>query len=68
MQPRGIEFLRPIWQLVTDVKYLCLSFDDINVYYTKYINNYKHPITDGEQSIDDAVQAGLTPGKKNTQI
>ena len=65
MQPRGIEFLRPIWSLVTDLNYLGLSFDNINVYYTKYINNYKHPIIDGELSIDDAVRIGLTPGSYN---
>ena len=63
MQPNGIEFLRPIRKLVTESRYLNLSFDDINVYYTKYINNHKHTVHNGEQSIDNAVQEGLTPGK-----
>ena len=37
-------------------------FNDIKVYYTKYVNNHKHTIAHGERSIDDAVEAGLTPG------
>ena len=63
MQPRGIEFLRPIWNLITDRQYLHLSFNDVDVYYTKYINNHKQIVVNGEQLVDDAVQAGLTPGK-----
>ena len=65
MLPRGIELLRPIWKLITDKKYLGLSFKNINVYYTKYVNNYKHTVANGERSIDEAVQAGLTPGYNN---
>ena len=63
IQPRGIDFLRPIWNLITDRQYLYLSFNDVDVYYTKYINNHKHIVVNDEQSVDDAVQAGLTPGK-----
>ena len=62
MQPRGVEFLRPIWKLVTGVRYLDISFKEIKVYYTKYVNNHKHAVAYGERSIDEAVQAGLTPG------
>ena len=62
MLPRGVEFLRPVWELITDRYYLGLSFDDIKVYYTKYINNHKHAVANGEQPVDEAVQAGLTPG------
>ena len=65
MLPRGIELLRPIWRLITDEDYLNFSFNDIEVCYTKYINNYKHAVANGEQSIDEAVQAGLTPGSYN---
>ena len=65
MQPRGIEFLYPIWELVTKSYYLGLSFNDINVYYTKYVNNYKHAVANRERSIDEAIQAGLTPGCYN---
>ena len=64
MQPRGVEFLRPIWESITDgCSYLGLSFNDITVYYTKYVNNHKHAVAIGERSVDQAVQAGLTPGK-----
>ena len=62
MQPRGVEFLRPIWKLITDRGYLALSFSNIKVYYTKYVNIHKHQVTNEEKSVDDAVQAGHTPG------
>ena len=61
MQPSGIEFLRPIWELISQPRYLNIS--SINVYYTKYINNYKQPVPNGEPSVDDAVRLSLTPGK-----
>ena len=70
MLPRGVEFLHPIWMLITDEDssegriLLGLSFNDIKVYYTKYVNNHKHVVTIGERSVDEAVQAGLTPGNK----
>ena len=60
--------MRPIWKLVTESDYLDLSFNDINVHYTSYINNHKHSVTDGELIIEDAVQAGHTPGKNNFLI
>ena len=63
MLPRGLEFLSPIRKLITLTPYMQLSFNDINVYYTKYVNNFKHPVVNGEESIEDAIQAGLTPGK-----
>ena len=67
MQPRGIEFLRPIRELLTHQDYLNLfnswwSTSDIEVFYTKYINNYKHTDCLGEFLITDAIQAGLHPG------
>ena len=63
MQPRGIEFLRPIWELITHWDYLGLCDNQIMVYYTKYVNHYKQPLQPNDQSICDAVEKQLTPGK-----
>ena len=44
---------------------LNLSESDVSVAYTKYINNYKNATKDiqtTDQTIDDAVRDGLTPG------
>ena len=48
-------------------KGLNLSESDVSVSYTKYINNYKNATKDAQpndKTIDNAVQDGLTPGKK----
>ena len=62
MQSRGLEFLYPIWKLITHRDYLNLSFNDVKVYYTKCHNDYKKSLGPNEVSITEAVQAGLTPG------
>ena len=74
MEPRGLDFLRPIWYLMQtqsefgrpNDKYIGLAPDQVRVYYTKYVNDYKpqlNPLQPGQTSIRDAVNAQLTPGK-----
>ena len=62
MRPRGIEFLRPIFKLVTNWKYLSVSFSEIKGYYTKYVNNFKHAVANGERPVREAIQAGPAIG------
>jgi len=74
MEPRGLDFLRPIWQLMQprdsdgsrNEKYIGLESNEVRVYYTKYTNNFKpqfNPLQPGQTSIRDAVNDQLTPGK-----
>ena len=49
---------------VTDIKGLSLSESDVSVTYTRYINNHKTDAQPNEKTIDEAVEAKLTPGKK----
>ena len=76
MQSKGLDFLRPIWAMIysdKDIDYfsetegLNLSESDVSVTYTRYINNYKIATKDtqtNDQTIDDAFEAGTTPGQK----
>ena len=48
----------------TEIKGLKLSESDVSVTYTRYINNYKTDPQLNEKTIDEAVEAKLTPGKK----
>ena len=41
---------------------LNLSESDVSVTYTRYINNYKTDAQPNEKTIDEAVEAKLTPG------
>ena len=78
MQSKGLDFLRPIWAMIYsnedigihDYIYgLNLSESDVEVTYTRYINNHKKTTKDAkpnDKTIDDAVKDGLTPGKKIT--
>ena len=68
LEPRGISFLHPIWEMITDrwphVTWgLDLKESDVDVYYTKYINNFKRALQAGERSIEQAVDDRLTPGE-----
>ena len=78
MEPRGLDFLRPIWHLmqaqtndefgmtIQNDNYIGLAADQVRVYYKKYVNDYKsqlNPLQPGQFSIRDAVNDGLTPGK-----
>ena len=75
MQAKGLDFLRPIWAMIysheeLDWKLfgLNLSESDVTVTYTRYVNNYKKITKDArlnEKAINDAVEAGLTPGKNS---
>ena len=73
MQSKGLDFLRPIWMLIYSdedcgtTKGLNLSENDVSVSYVRYVNNHKNTTKDekpNDQIIDDAIEAGLTPGKK----
>jgi hypothetical protein len=78
MEPRGLDFLRPIWEMMQtqnhrghrNDEYIGLASDEVRVYYTKYVNNYKSQLNQlqpGQISIRDAVKDGLTPGKLVTK-
>ena len=47
-------------------KGLNLSESDVEVTYTRYVNNHKKKpdVKPNDKTIDDAVKDGLTPGKK----
>ena len=67
MEPPGITFLRPVWRLITQKRIgrmhgLNLNENDVDVYYQKYINNFKRSLTTDEESIEQAVSNRLTPG------
>ena len=73
MQSKGLDFLRPIWRLVhADGLYynggsdkgLNLTESDVSVTYTRYVNNYKKDAQPNDQTIDQAIEAKLSPGKK----
>ena len=61
MEPAGLFFLRPIVNLLTGKYSLGLTRDEVVVYYTTYINEFKHTLKDGQHSITEAVELGLTP-------
>ena len=74
MEPRGLDFLHPIWQLMQaqhwhgsrNDEYIGLESNEVRVYYTKYTNDFKpqfNPLQPGQTSIRDAVDDQLTPGK-----
>ena len=73
MEPRGLDFLRPIWDLMQaqdhrgdqNDKYIGLAPDQVRVHYVKYVNDFKqqlNPLQPGQLSIRDAVYDQLTPG------
>lgn len=72
MEPKGLEFLWPIWLMIGSFNntllnnnYIGLAQDQVRVYYTKYVNDFKlqiSPLQPGQTSIRDAVNAQLTPG------
>ena len=74
MEPRGLDFLRPIWLMMQardqtghqNDKYIGLAPDQVRVNYTKYVNDFKSqlsPLQPGHLSYRDAVNDQLTPGK-----
>ena len=63
LEPRGVYFLHPIWQLIERRTHgIGLERNDVNIYYTKYINNFKRALQANEESIVQAVDNRLTPG------
>ena len=72
MEPRGLDFLRPIFEMMQtfvygrqNYFYIGLESHQVRVHYKKYINDYKPQTTlqPGQLSIRDAVNDQLTPGK-----
>ena len=71
MEPRGLDFLRPIWWLMQpqneygyqNDEYIGLGSNEVRVYYSKYTNDFKSQLQPGQTSIRDAVNDQLTPGK-----
>ena len=81
MQSKGLDFLQPIWKMIYSDEeirvYFCettkglnLSESDVEVTYTRYINTMKPPQNPkpNDKTIDEAVEAKLTPGKKNKNL
>ena len=79
MQSKGLDFLRPIWEMIYSDELdrdwigivtrggLNLSENDVEVTYTRYVNNHKKTTKDAkpnDKTIDDAVKDGLIPFKK----
>ena len=69
MEKRGVDFLYPIWYLIEGGADgygrkcgIGLATDDVSVFYTSYINDFKRPLQQNETSINEAVNARLTPG------
>ena len=73
MEPRGLDFLRPIWYLMQardecgdrNDDYIGLAPDQVHVHYVKYVNDFKqqlNPLQPGQTPIRDAVSNQLTPG------
>ena len=71
MQAKGLDFLRPIWTMIYSDEWcgdytrgLNLSESEVSVTYSRYINNYKTDAQANDRTIDNAVKAQLTPGRK----
>ena len=74
MEPRGLDFLRPIWwpmqtqklnvfgQSTQNDDYIGLAPDEVRVYYTTHVNDFKPKLKPGQSSIRDAVFNQLKPG------
>ena len=66
MEPRGLDFLRPIWWMIQARNNIGLAPDQVRVYYAKYVNDFKsqsNPLQPGQTSIREAVNDQLTPGR-----
>ena len=78
MESRGVTFLRPVQRFITenimqeyngnmsaschDSYGLDLNENDVEVYYKKYMNNFKRALTPDEESVEQAFNDRLTPG------
>ena len=74
MEPRGLDFLHPIWWLTQaqgqfndqNDEFVGLAPDQVRVYYRRYTNNFKqqfNPLKSDQISICDAIKDQLAPGK-----
>ena len=78
MQPKGLDFLTPIWEMIYSNKEidrnssdktqgLNLPESDVSVTYTRYINSYKKTATNAQPNdtpIDVAIKDGFAPGEE----
>lgn len=77
MEPRGLDFLRPLWSMMQtqnyslqtgvtqNEEYIGLAPDQVRVNYTTYVNDFKpqfNPLQAGQKSVRTAVNNQLTPG------
>ena len=72
MEKRGIDFLYPIWHLIErrapnyvqnrGQTGIGLVNNDVKVFYTIYINDFKRQLRANEHSIRTAINDKLTPG------
>ena len=70
LEPRGVSFLRPIWYLIERHRdeLIGLNKTEVNVYYKKFINNFKRTLQANEESIEQAVDNRITPGMSLADI
>ena len=71
MEKRGIDSLYPIWHLIErkasyqqylDQYGVGLIDNDVKVFYTTYVNDFKRQLRPNEHSIRTAINDKLTPG------
>ena len=63
MEKRGVDVLFPICHLINQRRNgIGLATDDVSVFYTTYVNDYKRPLQQDEVSIQEAFNAKNTPG------
>ena len=63
MEKRGVDVLFPICHLINQRRNgIGLAIDDVSVFYTIYVNDYKRPSQQDEVSIQQAFNAKNTPG------
>ena len=78
MQPKGLDLLHPIWAMIYSNEELLINDDyfnpidkglglteeEVEVTYTRYINEEKSPKKPNDKTITEAAQDKLTPGVK----
>ena len=53
-------------RLLVTVEELKLKKDEVDIYYKTYVNNFKRALSTNEESIEQAVNDRLTPGRPPT--
>ena len=55
-------------RLLVTVEELKLKKDEVDIYYKTYVNNFKRALSTNEESIEQAVNDGLLPGKNQNYV